>query len=185
MSSISALDHFLNPAAGWLTLQSAQQADDGSMVRDERHLAVKIPQGVREGQLIRLAGQGSPGWGGAPAGDLFLEVLFKPDPRWRAEGRDVYQPLVVAPWEAALGASVEVGTPGGSVIEVAVPAGWKAGRKLRLKGRGIPGTPPGDLYLELHMALPPATTDAERAAYAALAQAFPHYNPRAAQGAQP
>ena len=104
---------------------------------------------------------------------------------WRAEGRDVYQPLVVAPWEAALGASVEVGTPGGSVIEVAVPAGWKAGRKLRLKGRGIPGTPPGDLYLELHMALPPATTDAERAAYAALAQAFPHYNPRAAHGAQP
>jgi len=168
-----------------LTLQSAHQADDGSLVRDERHLAVKIPQGVREGQLIRLAGQGSPGWGGAPAGDLFLEVLFKPDPRWRAEGRDVYQPLVVAPWEAALGASVEVGTPGGSVIEVAVPAGWKAGRKLRLKGRGIPGTPPGDLYLELHMALPPATTDAERAAYAALAQAFPHYNPRAAQGAQP
>ena len=168
-----------------LTLQSAHQADDGSLVRDERHLAVKIPQGVREGQLIRLAGQGSPGWGGAPAGDLFLEVLFKPDPRWRAEDRDAYQPLMVAPWEAALGASVEVGTPGGSVIEVAVPAGWKAGRKLRLKGRGIPGTPPGDLYLELHMALPPATTDAERAAYAALAQAFPHYNPRAAQGAQP
>ena len=80
-----------------LTLQSAHQADDGSLVRDERHLAVKIPQGVREGQLIRLAGQGSPGWGGAPAGDLFLEVLFKPDPRWRAEGRDVYQPLVVGP----------------------------------------------------------------------------------------
>lgn len=168
-----------------LTLQSAHQADDGSLARDERSLVVKIPQGVREGQLIRLAGQGSPGWGGAPAGDLFLEVLFKPDPRWRAEGRDVIQPLMVTPWEAALGTSVEVGTPGGSVIEVTVPAGWKAGRKLRLKGRGIPGKLPGDLFLELHMALPPAATDAERAAYAALAQAFPHYNPRAAQGAQP
>ena len=117
--------------------------------------------------------------------DLFLEVLFKPDPRWRAQGRDVYQPLMVAPWEAALGGSVEVLTPGGSVIEVTVPSGWKAGRKLRLKGRGIPGKPPGDLFLELNMALPPAATDAERAAYAALAQAFPHYNPRAAQGAQP
>ncbi|MBL7089464.1 DnaJ C-terminal domain-containing protein [Acidovorax sp.] len=168
-----------------LTLQSAHQADDGSLVRDERQLAVKIPQGVREGQLIRLAGQGSPGWGGAPAGDLFLEVLFKPDPRWRAEGRDVYQPLAVTPWEAALGASVEVTTPGGSVIEVSVPAGWKSGRKLRLKGRGIPGHPPGDLYLELHLALPPATNDAERAAYAALAQAFAHYQPRPTSTAQP
>lgn len=168
-----------------LTLQSGHQADDGSLARDERSLEVKIPQGVREGQLIRLAGQGSPGWGGGPAGDLFLEVLFKPDPRWRAEGRDVYQPLLVAPWEAALGASVEVGTPGGSVIEVTVPAGWKAGRKLRLKGRGIPGKTAGDLYLELHLALPPATDDASRAAYAALAQAFPHFHPRNPQGAQP
>ncbi len=177
-------DAYLGPERT-LTLHSAHQADDGSLVRNARHLVVKIPQGVREGQLIRPAGQGSPGWGGAPAGDLFLEVLFKPDPRWRAEGRDVYQPLVVAPWEAALGASVEVSTPGGSIIEVTVPAGWKAGRKLRLKGRGIPSTPPGDLYLELHMALPPATTEADRAAYATLAQAFPRYNPRAAHGVQP
>ena len=168
-----------------LTLQSAHEADDGSLARDERSLQVKIPQGVREGQLIRLAGQGSPGWGGAAAGDLFLEVLFKPDPRWRAEGRDVYQPLMVAPWEAALGASVEVTTPGGSTMEVTVPAGWKAGRKLRLKGRGIPGKTPGDLYLELHLALPPATDNTTRAAYAALAQAFPQFNPRTAQGAQP
>lgn len=168
-----------------LTLQSAHEASDGSLARDERSLHVKIPLGVREGQLIRLAGQGSPGWGGAGAGDLFLEVLFKPDPRWRAEGRDVYQPLMVAPWEAALGASVEVTTPGGSTIEVTVPAGWKAGRKLRLKGRGIPGKTPGDLYLELHLALPPATDDSTRAAYAALAQAFPQFNPRTAQGAQP
>ena len=168
-----------------LTLEGAHQSEDGSLVRDERRLVVKIPQGVREGQLIRLAAQGSPGWGGAPAGDLFLEVLFKPDPRWHAQGRDVYQPLAVAPWEAALGASVEVSTPAGNVIEVSVPAGWKPGRKLRLKGRGIPGKPPGDLFLELHLALPPATTEAERAAYAALAQAFPHFHPRAAQGTQP
>lgn len=166
-----------------LTLQSAHQADDGTLARDERSLLVKIPQGIREGQLIRLAGQGSPGWGGGPAGDLFLEVLFKPDARWRAEGRDVYQPLRVAPWEAVLGASVEVSTPSGSTIEVTVPAGWKDGRKLRLKGRGIPGKVAGDLYLELHLALPPATDDAAREAYAALAKSFAHFNPRAAQGA--
>ena len=168
-----------------ITLQSAHQADDGSLVRGERSLEVKIPQGVREGQLIRLAGHGSPGWGGGAAGDLFLEVLFKPDPRWRAEGRDVYQPLSVTPWEAALGASVQVGTPGGSLIEVTVPAGWKVGRKLRLKGRGIPGKPAGDLYLELHLAPPPANDDAGRAAYASLAQAFAHFDPRTPQGAQP
>lgn len=167
-----------------LTLQSAHQAADGSLVHDERSLVVKIPQGVREGQLIRLAGQGSPGWGGAPAGDLFLEVLFKPDPRWRAEGRDVVQPLMVAPWEVALGAAVQVQTPDATAIEVSVPAGWKPGRKLRLRGRGIPGNPPGDLFLELHMVLPPAGTDAERAAYGALAQAFPHFHPRAAQGSR-
>ena len=171
-----------------LTLQSAHQAADGTLAHDERSLLVKIPQGVREGQLIRLAGQGSPGWGGAPAGDLFLEVLFKPDPRWRAQGRDVYQPLSVAPWEAALGASVEISTPSGSVIEVTVPAGWNAGRKLRLTGRGIPGKVAGDLYLELNLALPPANDDAARAAYTALAKAFDHFNPRPArthEGAQP
>lgn len=162
-----------------------QRGHDGTAERGDRSLQVKIPQGVREGQLIRLAAHGSPGWGDAPAGDLFLEVHFRPDPRWRAEGRDVYQPLAVAPWEAALGAAVEVVTPGGAAIEVTVPAGWKAGRKLRLKGRGIPGKTPGDLYLELHLALPPAHDDTGRAAYTAFAQAFAPFNPRTAQGAQP
>lgn len=168
-----------------LTLQNTHQADGGALASGERSLLVKIPPGVREGQLVRLAGQGSPGWGGAPAGDLFLDVLFKPDPRWRAKGPDVYQPLCVAPWEAALGAVVEVGTPGGATLEVTVPAGWKAGRTLRIKGRGIPGAVAGDLYLELHLALPAATDDAARAAYAALAQSFASFNPRPAPSAPP
>jgi curved DNA-binding protein len=164
-------------------LRTAHLDAGGHVVPEQRSLEVKIPKGMREGQLIRLAGQGNPGLGGAPAGDLFLEVLFRPDPRWRAEGRDIYQPLLLAPWEAALGASVEVQTPAGS-LEVTVPAGSHAGRKLRLKGRGIPSSTPGDLYLELGIALPPADTDTARAAWAALGKAFPHFNPRQAQAAQ-
>ena len=167
-----------------IALRSARLDDEGRVVNEERNLQVKIPKGVFEGQHIRLAGRGSPGSGGAPAGDLLLEVLFKPDPRWRAEGRDVHQRVLLAPWEAMLGATATLHTPGGEV-EVNISAGWKAGRKLRLKGQGIPGSgsqPAGDLYLELELTLPPADTDQARAAYAAMAQAFPAFAPRSSQG---
>ena len=164
-----------------ITLRGAQLDASGHVVPNERSLQVKIPKGVREGQLIRLVGQGSPGSGGAAAGNLFLEVRFAPHPHWRAEGRDVYQALPLAPWEAALGASVEVATPAGTV-EVTVPAHSRAGRKLRLKGRGIPSTPPGDLYLELAIEQPAADSDSARAAYVALAKAFPAFNPRTPSG---
>ena len=160
-----------------ITLQGARLDEQGHVVSQERQLEVKIPKGVREGQHIRLAGQGGSGLHGGPPGDLLLEVAFRHDARWRAEGRDVYQRLALAPWEAALGADVTVHTPGGEA-EVKVPAGFKRGRKLRLKGRGIPSAEPGDLYLELEIALPPAHTDAERAAYEALAQAFPGFDAR-------
>ena len=166
-----------------ISLRGAHLDGQGQMVHDERSLQVKIPKGVREGQLIRLVGQGSPGSGGGPAGNLFLEVHFAPNKRWRTDGRDVYQTLPLAPWEAALGASVEVQTPTGEV-EVTVPAHSLAGRKLRLKGRGIPSQPPGDLYLELTIAQPLADSDSARAAYAELAQAFPHFNPRATSAGQ-
>lgn len=164
-----------------IALRGAHLDAQGHVVNDERHLEVSIPKGVRPGQHIRLAGRGGPGFNGGPAGDLLLEVVFKPDPRWRAEGRDVYQRVALAPWEAGLGASVVVATPSGDA-EVQVPAGWKPGRKLRLKGRGIPGREPGDLYLELEIALPTPETDAQRAAYAALAQAFPGFDARRAAG---
>ena len=147
----------------------------------EQHLQVTIPRGVHAGQHIRLAGQGGSGQGGAPAGDLLLEVQFKPDARWRAEGRDVYQRLPLAPWEAALGAALQIQCPGGAA-DVKVPAGWKPGRKLRLKDAGIPGVaghPAGHLYLELELALPAADSEAARAAYAALALAFPNFHARA------
>jgi len=152
-----------------ITLRGARLDDAGHVVADERVLNVRIPKGLAEGQQIRLAGQGAPGIGGGPAGDLYLEVQFRPDPRYRIQGRDVYATLPVAPWEAALGATVEAPTPSGRV-QVSVPAGSQAGRKLRLKGRGIPGDPPGSLYLELAVVLPPADSDKARKLYEQMAR---------------
>lgn len=164
-----------------LLLHMPRMAADGSVVNEERTLQVRIPKGVREGQHMRLTGQGMPGIGGAEAGDLFLEVHFKPSLRYRVEGRDVYQKLPVAPWEAAIGASIAVTTPAGR-IEVSVPASSQGGRKLRLKGRGIPGDPPGDLYLVLEVVLPPVTTDKQRQLYADMAQEMA-FDPRQEMGA--
>jgi len=159
-----------------IALRAAKQDASGHVVTEERALNVRIPKGVKEGQHIRLAGQGSPGMGGAPAGDLYLEVQFSPDPRYRVEGRDVNETVPVAPWEAALGASIEVPTPSGNV-QVKVPAGSQAGRKLRLKGRGIPGDPPGDLYLVLDVVLPSAESDKARQIYETMARELA-FNPR-------
>jgi curved DNA-binding protein len=163
------------------TLSSTQPGEDGRPSTSQRTLQVRIPLGIRAGQHIRLAGSGSPGLNGGPAGDLLLAVSFKPDARWRAEGRNVHQRVLLAPWEAALGATATVDTPGGEA-EVDFPAGWQPGRKLRLKGRGIPGAgaqEAGHLYLELELALPAADSEAQRAAYTALAAAFPGYAARA------
>jgi len=165
-----------------LSLREARLDDSGHVVNAERVLDVQIPKGVKEGQSIRLRGQGSPGLNGGPAGDLYLEIEFEPDARYRIEGRDVTQTVPVAPWEAALGASIEVPTPSGRV-EVNVPKGSNNGRRLRLKGRGIPGDPAGDLYLELELALPPANNEKASELYKTMAREFPSFNPREQMGA--
>jgi curved DNA-binding protein len=152
-----------------ITLRGARVDDSGRVVTDQRVLNVRIPKGLAEGQQIRLAGQGAPGLAGGPPGDLYLEVQFRPDPRYRVQGRDVHETVPVAPWEAALGATIEVPTPSGRV-QVSVPAGSQTGRKLRLKGRGIPGDPPGSLYLQLEVVLPPADTDKARKLYETMAR---------------
>ncbi len=133
-----------------------------------RTLDVRIPKGVREGQLVRLAGQGMPGLNGGRAGDLYLEIHLQPAADLRVDGRDVVQRLPVAPWEAALGATVVAKTIAGD-IEVRIPADSQAGRKLRLRGKGLPGKDAGDLYLELAVVLPPASTPAARRLYEAMA----------------
>jgi curved DNA-binding protein len=163
-----------------ITLRAARLDDSGQVVNEERTLSVKIPKGVRGGQHIRLAGQGVTGYGGGEAGDLFLEIHFAPDARYRVDGSDVIQQLPVAPWEAMLGAVIEAPTPSGKV-NVNVPPNSQTGRKLRLKGRGIPGQPAGDLYLELAVVLPAADTEKATQLYADMARELP-FNPRQSMG---
>lgn len=161
-----------------VSLRVPRTHGSGRAVMEEKTLSVNIPRGVTPGQQLRLAGQGHEGHGGAGPGDLYLEIGFAPDPRYRVEGAHVYENVPVTPWEAALGGSVSVQTPSGTV-EVTVPAGSQSGRKLRLKGRGIPASPPGDLYLILDVVLPPANNDKARAIYQAMARDLA-FNPRVA-----
>ena len=175
------LEDSFHGATRQFTLHSPELDAHGNVALHERTLQVAIPKGIRAGQLIRLAGQGSPGFGPGPRGDLYLEVEFAPHARWRVDGRDLYHTLRVSPWEAALGATVPVPTPEGTV-EMSVPAGSQTGRKLRLRGRGMPGAPPGDLYVVLEVVLPPAGDDKARAAYRRMAQDLA-FDPRASTGA--
>jgi curved DNA-binding protein len=144
----------------------------------ERTLDVKIPAGILSGQQIRLAGQGSPGTQGAPAGDLMLEIAIREDARFRLDGRDIHLILPIAPWEAALGASVTVPTLGGDV-ELKIPAGSDSGKRMRLRGRGMPGGTPGDQFVTLEIHAPPAETEAQRKLYEQMAASFA-YDPRRA-----
>jgi curved DNA-binding protein len=153
---------------------------EGHVTTQKRTLKVKIPVGVREGRIIRLAGQGAPGPDGAPAGDLLLEVHFSPHARFGVDGRDLRVDLPVTPWEAALGAVVPVDLPGGC-FKVRVPAGARGGGTLRLRGKGIPGQPPGDAILTLRIVLPPADTPKARDLYAAMARDF-DFDPRRSLG---
>ena len=174
------LEDAFRGATRMLSLQMSELDAAGRLVTRERRLDVAIPKGIRPGQQIRLAGQGSPGLAGGPPGDLYLEVQFEPHPRWRVDGHDIYLTLPVAPWEAALGAAVRVPTPAGPV-EMTVPAGSQAGRKLRLKGRGIPGQPPGDLYVVLELVLPAAGSERARELYRQMARDLA-FDPRAGMG---
>ncbi len=167
-----------------ITLRMPQLDAQGHVVLASRTLDVRIPRGVREGQLIRLAGQGAPGHGGAPAGDLFLEVHFKPHARFRIDGRNLLADLPVAPWEAALGAVVPVTLPDAGVLKVRIPAGAQSGRQLTVRGRGVPGDPAGDLELTVRVVLPPADTPQAKALYETMARelAFDARADRTAQG---
>jgi len=134
-------------------------------------LTIKIPEGVRSGQRIRLAGQGSAGFGGGPAGDLFLKIEIAPDPRYRVEGSDILTTVPVHPPVAALGGEADVETPTGT-LRVKIPAGSSSGRKIRLRGRGLSqsGGGKGDLLAEIRIVIPENLTDRERELYRELAE---------------
>ncbi len=162
-----------------LELKRPQVKPDGHVELATHTVRVSIPAGVTDGQLIRLAGQGEPAPGGSSgaAGDLYLEAHVRPDPLYHLDGRDVTLTLPVAPWEAALGATVTTPTLGGSV-ELRIPAGSQSGSKLRLRGRGLPGQPAGDQYVVLKVVVPPANSPAARALYEQMRRELP-FDPRA------
>lgn len=163
-----------------ITLRVPSMDAQGHVITRERILNVTIPKSIHEGQQIRLSGQGGAIGEEGPAGDLYLQVEFQAHPLYRVDGRDLYFDLPVTPWEAALGATVKVPTLGG-IVELKIPAGSEAGRKLRLKGRGIPGAPPGDCYVILTIALPPADSESARDVYRKMAKDL-NFNPRAKMG---
>jgi len=167
-----------------IVLQSPEIDNSGHVINKQRTLNVKIPKGVKQGQRIRLSGQGSAGMGAAPAGDLYLEIEFNPHSIYRVEGHDVYLDVPVTPWEAALGASIKVPTPDGAV-DLKIATNTPNNRKMRLKGRGIPAqnsaATAGDLYVVIQITLPPADTDKARELYQKMQQELP-YNPRSKLG---
>lgn len=157
---------------------SAPQVDaNGHISVKQRSVKVKIPRGITDGQHIRLAGQGAPGIGNGMSGDLYLEVHFRPDPLFKVVGLDVYLDLPVTPWEAALGAKLKIPTPSG-MVDLKIPLNARSGQKLRLKGKGIPGSPPGDLYAVLQIVIPKAKTPKDREFYQQMAREM-DFDPRA------
>ena len=158
--------------------QVCPSCDGSGQVAATENYKVKIPPGVRDGQRLRLKGQGEPGMGGGPRGDLYLRVRFASHPDYRVEGGDLYYDLDLAPWEAALGAKVSVPLLSGS-LSIKIPPGTQNGQRLRLKGRGLPGRggESGDLYVVARIQMPKEISDPEKALWEKLARES-HFNPR-------
>lgn len=171
------LEDAFHGATRGITLQVPVVNEAGQVQLHQRTLSVRIPKGVKQGQHIRLSGQGTSGLGGGAAGDLYLEVAFRPHPMYRVAGADLYMELPVSPWEAALGAKVKVPTPSG-LVELNIVPDSQPGSKLRLRGRGIPARTPGDLYATLRIALPAASNEKARALYEQMREQI-EFNPRA------
>ena len=166
-----------NGAKRTISLHMPTQDPEGHVITQERKLDVNIPKGIKVGQNLRLSGQGGPGMGDGGAGDLYLEIDFHPNALYKVDGKDVYLDLPLAPWEAALGTSVNIPTPAGSTLELTIPPNTKSGRKMRLKGKGIPSKEPGDFYVVPNIVLPEAQSDTQKAAYQELEKAF-DFKPR-------
>lgn len=160
-----------------IALQTQTVDEQGRVAPKLKTLKITIPKGVTNGQRIRLKGQGQPGHGSGANGDLYLQVELQSHPRFSADGKDVSLVLPITPWEAALGASIDVPTLGGKV-KMNIPSNARAGQKLRLKGQGFPGNPPGDQYVVLQIAVPEARTEADRELFRKMEAQMP-FNPRA------
>ena len=160
-----------------IRLQVPEVNAQGRVQHKLKTLNVKIPRGVTSGQQIRLSGQGSPGQGGGPNGDLYLEVEFEKHSHFSVEGKDIYLHLPLAPWEAALGTKIAIPLLDGKV-DLKIPAAAKSGKKMRIKGKGLPAKSPGDFYVIIEIMAPPAKTAAQKELYANMEKEFTNFNPR-------
>jgi curved DNA-binding protein len=174
------LEEAFNGTTRTLDLKRPDLKPDGTLDLKTHTVRVTIPAGVTDGQLIRLAGQGEQATGGGRPGDLYLEVHIRPHRVFQLDGRDVTLTLPIAPWESALGATVTVPTLGGGV-EMRIPPSSQSGQKLRLRGRGLPGQPAGDQYVQLKVVVPPANTPEARALFEQMKEEL-NFNPRADLG---
>lgn len=174
-----SLEDAFNGAVVDIPLAVAEYDEHGRLRRVQRTVKARIPKGATEGQRLRLRGQGGQGHNGGPPGDLYLDIVLRPHPLFRANGHDLYIDLPLAPWEAGLGATVAVPTLGGPV-RLKVPPGTQPGQKLRIAKHGLPlprgGA--GDLYAIVQIAVPTVLDERERALLQQLAESS-RFNPRA------
>jgi len=159
-----------------ITLQIPYIDAQNHVTTEQRSLKVKIPKGIKQGQKIRLTGQGGISTGGGVQGNLYLQVEFNAHRLYSIEGQDVYLKIPITPWEAVLGAKIKIPTPTGT-IQIKVPEKSISGSKLRLKGRGIPAKTTGDLFVILQVLLPAADTEKSKLFYQNMAKEF-DFNPR-------
>lgn len=153
-----------------------QDLHTGRTTYRNKSLKIKIPAGMPQGQTMRLSGQGSPGMGDAPNGDLYLKINIEPHKTYTLSGKDILLNLPITPWEAALGKKIAIPTLGGRV-DITIPSGSQTDQKMRLKGRGLPGATAGNQYVILKIQTPPAKTKEDKKHYEDMAQAMP-FNPR-------
>ncbi len=175
-----SLEEAFQGASRKLTLQTPRIDQNSQVSFQERTLAVRIPKGMKEGQNIRLKGEGARLQGGTAGGDLYLEVVFSPHPVYRPEGLDLHLDLPITPWEAALGHKIVLPTPDGKV-DLKIPRNARSGQKLRLKGKGLPAHPPGDIYATLRIVNPKVTTPEQEKYFEEMAREMP-FNPRSKMG---
>ena len=174
------LEDSIRGATRNISLSTPEMDAQGYVQVKHRSLNIKIPKGIKPGQHIRLAEQGTPGSGGGKAGDLLLEIAFNNHPLYRVSETDIYLDLPVTPWEAKLGAKIKIPTPEGSV-DLKIPPHSQQGTKLRLKGRGLPAKVPGDFFVILKIVLPPANTEEAKALYLKMQHEL-DFNPRISLG---
>ncbi|OQK15670.1 cytochrome C biogenesis protein [Methyloprofundus sedimenti] len=175
------LEDAYHGASRSLTLRTTVLGADGRPEVKNRTLNIKIPKGIKEGQNIRLQGQGSPDISGGKAGDLYLEIEFNPHSIYKVKGQDVSLELPITPWEAMLGANIQIPTPAGKV-DLKIPPASSSGKRMRLKGRGIPAKVAGDFYITLEIVLPDKLSEQEKSLYQALQREAGNFNPRAKLG---